>query len=131
MSVETVPNIHAFTSFSSSSANNLEVFFMFPQAKNEQRTMERALVLYSSPIVLLMLSFSESWIATYHFVEFTIRTNKVTQYVLFVVIQKQIFHNYKYLLIKHKLKNKESTPSEWRYSLNKLLIIKILVIYAE
>lgn len=35
MSVETVPNIHAFTSFSSSSANNLEVFFMFPQAKNE------------------------------------------------------------------------------------------------
>ena len=30
------PIIHTFTSFSSSSANNLEVFFMFPQAKNRQ-----------------------------------------------------------------------------------------------
>ena len=31
-----VSNIHISTSFSSSSANNLEVFFMFPQAKNRQ-----------------------------------------------------------------------------------------------
>ena len=30
------PIIHTSTSFSSSSANNLEVFFMFPQAKNRQ-----------------------------------------------------------------------------------------------
>lgn len=30
------PNIRISTSFSSSSANNLEVFFMFPQAKNRQ-----------------------------------------------------------------------------------------------
>ena len=36
MRVETVPNIHISISFSSSSANNLEVFFMFPQAKNKQ-----------------------------------------------------------------------------------------------
>ena len=32
------PIIHTFTSFSSSSANNLEVFFMFPQAKNRQES---------------------------------------------------------------------------------------------
>lgn len=31
-----VSNIHISTSFPSSSANNLEVFFMFPQAKNRQ-----------------------------------------------------------------------------------------------
>lgn len=31
-----VSNIHISTSFSSSSANNLEVFFMFQQAKNRQ-----------------------------------------------------------------------------------------------
>ena len=30
------PIINTFISFSSSSANNLEVFFMFPQAKNKQ-----------------------------------------------------------------------------------------------
>lgn len=30
------PNISTSTSFSSSSANKLEVFFMFPQAKNKQ-----------------------------------------------------------------------------------------------
>lgn len=30
------PNISTSISFSSSSANNLEVFFMFPQAKNRQ-----------------------------------------------------------------------------------------------
>lgn len=35
MSVETVSHINVSTSFSSSSANNLEMFFMFPQAKNE------------------------------------------------------------------------------------------------
>ena len=38
MGVETVPHIHIFISFSSSSANNLEVFFMFPQAKNRQES---------------------------------------------------------------------------------------------
>ena len=38
MGVETVPHIHISTSFSSSSANNLEVFFMFPQAKNRQES---------------------------------------------------------------------------------------------
>lgn len=32
------PIIHTSTSFSSSSANNLEVFFMFPQAKNKQES---------------------------------------------------------------------------------------------
>lgn len=32
------PNINTSTSFSSSSANNLEVFFMFPQAKNRQES---------------------------------------------------------------------------------------------
>lgn len=36
MGVEIVYHIHTSTSFSSSSANNLEVFFMFPQAKNRQ-----------------------------------------------------------------------------------------------
>ena len=30
------PIINTSTSFSSSSANNLEVFFMFPQAKNRK-----------------------------------------------------------------------------------------------
>lgn len=41
MGLNTVPNdpiIHTFISFSSSSANNLEVFFMFPQAKNRQES---------------------------------------------------------------------------------------------
>lgn len=38
-----VPNISAFISFSSSSANNLEVFFMFPQAKNRQEGKARGL----------------------------------------------------------------------------------------
>ena len=32
------PIIRTFTSFSSSSANNLEVFFMFQQAKNRQES---------------------------------------------------------------------------------------------
>lgn len=32
----THPNINISTSFSSSSANKLEVFFMFPQAKKKQ-----------------------------------------------------------------------------------------------
>lgn len=36
MGLKTVQHIHIFTSFSSSSANNLEVFFMFPQAKRKQ-----------------------------------------------------------------------------------------------
>ena len=43
MCVETVPNIPIFISFSSSSANNLEVFFMFPQAKNRQEGKARSL----------------------------------------------------------------------------------------
>ena len=43
MGVETVPHIHIFISFSSSSANNLEVFFMFPQAKNRQEGKARSL----------------------------------------------------------------------------------------
>lgn len=34
--VETVPNINIFYIFLSSPANKLEVFFMFPQAKNRQ-----------------------------------------------------------------------------------------------
>ena len=37
------PNIHISTSFSSSSANNLEVFFMFPKAKNKQEGKARSL----------------------------------------------------------------------------------------
>ena len=43
MGLNTVPNIHIFTSFSSSSANNLEVFFMFPQAKNRKEGKARSL----------------------------------------------------------------------------------------
>ena len=43
MGVETVPNIQISISFSSSSANNLEVFFMFPQAKNRQEGKARSL----------------------------------------------------------------------------------------
>ena len=43
MGVETVPHIPIFISFSSSSANNLEVFFMFPQAKNRQEGKARSL----------------------------------------------------------------------------------------
>ena len=43
MDVETVPNIQISISFSSSSANNLEVFFMFPQAKNRQEGKARSL----------------------------------------------------------------------------------------
>ena len=43
MDVETVSIIHTFTSFSSSSAINLEVFFMFPQAKNRQEGKARSL----------------------------------------------------------------------------------------
>ena len=43
MGVETVPIIHTSISFSSSSANNLEVFFMFPQAKNRQEGKARSL----------------------------------------------------------------------------------------
>ena len=43
MDVETVPIIHTSISFSSSSANNLEVFFMFPQAKNRQEGKARSL----------------------------------------------------------------------------------------
>lgn len=38
MGLKTVQHIHIFKSFSSSSANNLEVFFMFPQAKNKQES---------------------------------------------------------------------------------------------
>lgn len=38
-----VSNIHISTSFSSSSANKLEVFFMFPQAKNRQEGKARSL----------------------------------------------------------------------------------------
>lgn len=38
-----VSNIHVSTSFSSSSANNLEVFFMFPQAKNRQEDKAQGL----------------------------------------------------------------------------------------
>lgn len=38
-----VSNIHISTSFSSSSANNLEVFFMFPQAKNRQEDKAQGL----------------------------------------------------------------------------------------
>lgn len=36
-------NIHISTSFSSSPANNLEVFFMFPQAKNRQEDKAQGL----------------------------------------------------------------------------------------
>ena len=43
MDVETVPNIQISISFSSSSANNLEMFFMFPQAKNRQEGKARSL----------------------------------------------------------------------------------------
>lgn len=43
MSVETVPNINTSIFFSSSPANNLEVFFMFPQAKNRQEGKARSL----------------------------------------------------------------------------------------
>ena len=43
MGLNTVPNINTSTSFSSSSANNLEVFFMFPQAKNRQEGKARSL----------------------------------------------------------------------------------------
>lgn len=43
MGVETVPIINTSTFFSSSSANNLEVFFMFPQAKNRQEGKARSL----------------------------------------------------------------------------------------
>ena len=38
-----VSNIHISTSFSSSSANNLEVFFMFPQAKIRQEDKAQGL----------------------------------------------------------------------------------------
>lgn len=38
-----VSNIHISTSFSSSSANNLEVFFMFSQAKNRQESKAQGL----------------------------------------------------------------------------------------
>ena len=38
-----VSNSHISTSFSSSSANNLEVFFMFPQAKNRQEDKAQGL----------------------------------------------------------------------------------------
>lgn len=38
-----VSNIHISTSFSSSSANNLEVFFMFPQTKNGQEDKAQGL----------------------------------------------------------------------------------------
>lgn len=38
-----VSNINISTSFSSSSANNLEVFFMFPQAKNRQEDKAQGL----------------------------------------------------------------------------------------
>lgn len=38
-----VSNIHISISFSSSSANNLEVFFMFPQAKNRQEDKAQGL----------------------------------------------------------------------------------------
>lgn len=41
--VETVPHINISISFSSSSANNLEVFFMFPQAKKRQEGKARSL----------------------------------------------------------------------------------------
>lgn len=43
MGVETVSYINISISFSSSSANNLEVFFMFPQAKNRQEGKARSL----------------------------------------------------------------------------------------
>lgn len=43
MGVETVPIIPISIYFSSSSANNLEVFFMFPQAKNRQEGKARSL----------------------------------------------------------------------------------------
>ena len=43
MGLNTVPNIEISISFSSSSANNLEVFFMFPQAKNRQEGKARSL----------------------------------------------------------------------------------------
>ena len=43
MGLNTVPNIQISISFSSSSANNLEVFFMFPQAKNRQEGKARSL----------------------------------------------------------------------------------------
>ena len=38
-----VSHISTSTSFSSSSANNLEVFFMFPKAKNRQEGKARSL----------------------------------------------------------------------------------------
>lgn len=41
--VETVPNINIFTSFSLPPANKLEVFFMFPQAKNRQESKAQGL----------------------------------------------------------------------------------------
>lgn len=41
--LKTVYRIHISTSFSSSSANNLEVFFMFPQAKNRQEDKAQGL----------------------------------------------------------------------------------------
>lgn len=37
------PNINAFIFLSSSPANNLEVFFMFPQAKNRQEDKAQGL----------------------------------------------------------------------------------------
>ena len=42
--LKTVLNISTSTSFSSSSANNLEVFFMFPQAKNRQEDKAQCLI---------------------------------------------------------------------------------------
>jgi hypothetical protein len=41
--VEIVSHIPISISFSSSSANNLEVFFMFPQAKRKQEGKARSL----------------------------------------------------------------------------------------
>lgn len=38
MGLKIVQHINTSISFSSSSANNLEVFFMFPQAKNRQES---------------------------------------------------------------------------------------------
>lgn len=43
MGLNTVPNINTSTSFSSSYAINLEVFFMFPKAKNRQEGKARSL----------------------------------------------------------------------------------------
>lgn len=42
MGVETISHISTSISFSSSSANNLEVFFMFPQAKKKQESKARS-----------------------------------------------------------------------------------------